>query len=69
LYRIHRLRRFQTRLSSPPEIFTPDAYGTKNWRLNPAPENELDLYGAASGACVMGIIKQVVGLTITYRLS
>jgi len=27
-----------------PEIFIPDAYGTKNWRRKPAPENGVDLW-------------------------
>ena len=35
-------RRFQPRLYSAPEVFIPDAYGTKNRRRKPAPENGVD---------------------------
>jgi len=40
---IHRLRRFQSRLFSAPEIFIPDVYGTKKRRRKPAPEKGVDL--------------------------
>jgi len=43
-YRIHRLRRFQRRLFSPPESFIPDVYGTKTRRRKPAPKNIVALW-------------------------
>ena len=43
--RIRRLRRFQPRLFSAPEIFIPDVfYGTINRRRNPAPVNGVDFW-------------------------